>query len=129
MFTGDNVLGHGTAMFEDLATYLASLKAMEEEFDGRIYPAHGDVVEEGRVKVREYITHRKQREEEVLEVLGDGEARTGMEIVKIVYRNVPVELHGPAEGGVQQVLRKLRGEGRVVERTPGKWTILEKATL
>ncbi len=40
MFTGDNVLGHGTAVFEDLAVYLNSLSRMREQFQGRAYPGH-----------------------------------------------------------------------------------------
>ena len=40
MFTGDNVLGHGTAVFENLAVYLDSLSRMREQFHGRIYPGH-----------------------------------------------------------------------------------------
>ena len=40
MFTGDNVLGHGTAVFEDLAVYLDSLSRMREQFYGRAYPGH-----------------------------------------------------------------------------------------
>lgn len=40
MFTGDNVLGHGTAVFEDLAVYLDSLSRMQEQFHGRAYPGH-----------------------------------------------------------------------------------------
>lgn len=40
MFTGDNVLGHGTAVFEDLIVYLNSLSRMREQFKGRAYPGH-----------------------------------------------------------------------------------------
>ena len=40
MFTGDNVLGHGTAVFEELAVYLDSLSRMREQFRGRAYPGH-----------------------------------------------------------------------------------------
>lgn len=40
MFTGDNVLGHGTAVYEDLAVYLDSLSRMREQFHGRAYPGH-----------------------------------------------------------------------------------------
>ena len=40
LFTGDNVLGHGTAVFEDLALYLDSLSRMREQFSGRAYPGH-----------------------------------------------------------------------------------------
>lgn len=40
MFTGDNVLGHGTAVFENLTVYLDSLSRMREQFRGRAYPGH-----------------------------------------------------------------------------------------
>ena len=40
IFTGDNVLGHGTAVFEDLTWYLDSLLRMRGQFHGRAYPGH-----------------------------------------------------------------------------------------
>ena len=118
MFTGDNVLGHGTAVFEDLATYIDSLERMQHQFTGRGYPAHGAVLEDGRAKIRDYISHRRKREDEILDVLKqkpqDGsESWSSMGVVKVVYKAYPENLHAPAEGGVLQVLRKLEGEGRV----------------
>ena len=64
MFTADNVLGQGTAVFEDLAAYMASLSAMSKQFKGRAYPGHGPVIEDGPAKIHEYIQHRKQREKQ-----------------------------------------------------------------
>ncbi|SPO05087.1 probable metallo-beta-lactamase domain protein [Cephalotrichum gorgonifer] len=120
LFAGDNVLGHGTAVFEDLSTYLASLDRMKGIFRGRAYPGHGAVVEDGPGKILEYIRHRKTRETQVLEVLNsrkpgaDGPgAWSVMELVKIIYKDVPEELHEPASGGVMQILRKLESDGRV----------------
>lgn len=129
MFTGDNVLGHGTAVFEDLAVYLDSLGRMRKQFKGRAYPGHGAVIEDGPGKINEYIAHRQQREEEIVQALraADGEA-TPMDLVKIVYKDVPVELHAPAAGGVVQVLSKLEGEGRVGQ-SDGKWHMSGKAAL
>ncbi|EGS19418.1 metallo-beta-lactamase domain-containing protein [Thermochaetoides thermophila DSM 1495] len=141
IFTGDNVLGHGTAVFEDLATYLSSLEIMKElysdgERSGRAYPGHGPVVDDGMAKIEEYIRHRKMREEQVLQTLRsspggpdgsgagsnnkDGQhqvqppAWTVMELVRSIYRDVPESLHPAAAGGVVQILHKLRREGRVV---------------
>ncbi|KAK2803539.1 hypothetical protein FQN50_006974 [Emmonsiellopsis sp. PD_5] len=135
MFTGDNVLGHGTSVFEDLPTYLASLEKMQSCFSGRAYPAHGAVIADGNAKIIEYIQHRQQRENEVLYVLKygvlggkDGEVGsplpgvqgreakvwTPMELVKVIYRDVPENLHVPAASGVGQVLKKLEGDGKVV---------------
>jgi ribonuclease/clavin/mitogillin len=131
MFTGDNVLGHGTAVFEDLATYLQSLEHMGTKFSGRAYPGHGDVIEDGKAKIKEYISHRKQREGQVLEVLGQAKGEQGsssMEIVKVVYVDYPENLHVPAEMGVVQVLKKLEMDGRV-EEVDGRWRMAGVANL
>lgn len=132
MFTADNVLGHGTAVFEDLAQYLASLKRMEGMFRGRAYPGHGPVIENGRGKIAEYIAHRKQRERQVLDVMrsktddkGDLRAWQPMEIVKAIYSEVPESLHVAACGGVLQVLGKLREDGTAADRGDGAWRLLQ----
>ncbi|OJD26391.1 hypothetical protein ACJ73_02230 [Blastomyces percursus] len=132
LFTGDNVLGHGTSVFEDLEVYLSSLEKMQYVFSGRAYPGHGAVIEDGNSKISEYIQHRQQREDEVLQVLTYGSLRsesdrppspvkserlrrwTRMEMVKVIYHDLPVNLHVPASHGVLQVLKKLDGEAKVV---------------
>ncbi|KAF5008811.1 hypothetical protein FDECE_4924 [Fusarium decemcellulare] len=135
MFTADNVLGQGTAVFEDMATYLRSLEEMKPLFKGRAYPGHGPVIEHGPAKIAEYIAHRRQREEQVVRTLGLGpggvetsaaESKTAwsaMELVKIIYNDVPEDLHPAACGGVLQILGKLEGEGRVTH-DGHKWTLL-----
>lgn len=140
MFTADNVLGHGTAVFEDLKAYIASLKKMQTQFKGRAYPGHGQFIEDGRAKISEYIAHRQQREDQVIQVLKSqnpkaadaGERKPGqwtsMEIVKVIYKDVPENLHIPAEGGVLQVLVKLQDEGKVDEDDE-LWSVREKALL
>ncbi|CAF9907595.1 hypothetical protein IMSHALPRED_005581 [Imshaugia aleurites] len=130
MFTGDNVLGHGTAVFEDLAVYLDSLTRMRDQFHGRAYPGHGTVIEDGRARIEEYIAHRKQREEEILQALRNhGKEASSMELVKVVYKDVPEDLHVPAANGVVQVLRKLEAEGKVGRDQRERWHIADKATL
>ncbi|KAL4798569.1 beta-lactamase-like protein [Aspergillus venezuelensis] len=138
VFTGDNVLGHGTAVFEDLKAYLDSLKRMQNRVSGRGYPGHGAVVESATAKIEEYIKHRQQREDEIIRVLrygkldvGDGERSperklswTPLEIVKIIYHSVPENLHLPAANGVIQVLNKLEAEGKVIhDLDSGRWTL------
>jgi endoribonuclease LACTB2 len=133
MFTGDNVLGHGTAVFEDLATYIDSLERMQHQFSGRAYPAHGAVIDDGRAKIREYISHRKEREDQILGVLkqkpeSGKDGWSSMGVVKVVYKDYPENLHAPAEGGVVQVLKKLAGEGKV-EKAGEKWCLTQKSAL
>ena len=125
MFTGDNVLGQGTSVFEDLSLYLDSLRRMEKQFSGRAYPGHGPVIVDGRAKIQEYIKHRQQREDEVLELLRDaGEPRTARDLVKVIYKDVPENLHDAAERGMVQILEKLLKEGKVKRTEDGKWQIV-----
>jgi ribonuclease/clavin/mitogillin len=143
MFTGDNVLGHGTAVFEDLLTYLQSLEKMRGWFRGCAYPGHGAVIEDGPSKILEYIEHRQQRENQVIQVLKSPKSLRGiepnvnevddwtsMEIVKIIYKDVPESLHMPANGGVVQILRKLEEEEKVTEDSKtGTWRLRNRAAL
>ncbi|KAI4930011.1 hypothetical protein J4E85_004634 [Alternaria conjuncta] len=113
MFTADNVLGQGTAVFEDLAAYMKSLDAMSTQFRGRAYPGHGPVIEDGPSKITEYTKHRKQREKQVLDVLAESQVMGSMDIVKVIYKDYPENLWEPAERGIRQILDKLKHEGKV----------------
>lgn len=141
MFTGDNVLGHGTAVFEDLATYLDSLEHMKTLFKGRAYPGHGPVIADGPAKIAEYIRHRRQREEQVIQTLrskragveasaaeGDDSAWSPMELVRVIYEDVPESLHIPAAGGLVQILKKLEREGKV-SREGERWRLHGRSPL
>ncbi|KAI0165073.1 Metallo-hydrolase/oxidoreductase [Hypoxylon sp. FL1284] len=132
LFTGDNVLGQGTAVFEDLGTYLRTLAKMEKLVSGRGYPGHGPVLPQVGAVIAGYISHRQQREQQVLQTLasaGDTGARTPMELVKVIYRDVPESLHVPAANGVVQILRKLRDEDKVVLEGEDKWRLQNRSSL
>ena len=115
LFSGDNVLGVGTTVIPlesgDLADYMASLERMLAEAPRRIYPAHGPAIEDGSGKIREYIAHRRAREEEILAQLGAA-ARSVGEIVAVVYAAYPASLHAAAAQSVGHHLRKLERDGR-----------------
>lgn len=134
MFTGDNVLGHGTGVFEDLGVYLKSLERMAGLFEGVAYPGHGEVVQDGPGRTREYIRHRKMREDQVVKTMqgrneaGDGYWWTAMELVKVIYRDVPESLHGAAAAGVVQILGKLETEGKVVSGGE-RWRLTDRSAL
>jgi endoribonuclease LACTB2 len=133
MFTGDNVLGHGTAVFEDLPTYIETLEKMFKQVEGKGYPGHGAPIEDCKAKIREYINHRAMREKEVIEVLGRSAEGTGlevMELVKIIYQDIPESLYYPASRGVLQILEKLKGEGKVYHNEDtDTWILNRKAAL
>ena len=136
LFTGDNVLGQGTAVFEDLGQYLASLERMRGLFKGRAYPGHGPSLDDGPGKIVEYINHRRQREDQIVQTLRSAnhpdaagyDGWTPMELVRVIYKDVPENLHQAAAGGVIQILRKLEKESKVL--TEGdRWRLVDRSPL
>jgi glyoxylase-like metal-dependent hydrolase (beta-lactamase superfamily II) len=131
LFTGDLILGGSTTVIPDedgdLAQYLDSLRRVQALGVRRIYPAHGPVIEDAPGKIQEYLDHRMLRERQILEALGAG-ARTIPDMVKVIYADVPVALHGAAGMSVHSHLKKLKREGRVSEEllagAPSRWTLL-----
>ncbi|PWW74947.1 Metallo-hydrolase/oxidoreductase [Tuber magnatum] len=120
IFTGDNVLGHGTTVFSDLGAYMESLQRMlDQDMTGVAYPGHGALVENARGKIVEYIRHRMRREEQIVKVLeeernsGKDSGLTALDIVSVIYTSVGPELRLAAAKGAVQVLEKLETEGKV----------------
>ena len=114
LFSGDNVLGVGTTVIPleggDLQLYLDSLERLLAEPPGRIYPAHGPCITDGRAKLREYLAHRRQREAQILATLGPNPSLVS-EIVRRVYTDIPAVLHAAAAHSVTAHLLKLEREG------------------
>jgi glyoxylase-like metal-dependent hydrolase (beta-lactamase superfamily II) len=122
MFTGDAVLGRGTAIIDpgegDLAQYLQSLRRMREARPRVIYPGHGPTVFDAVGKIAEYEAHRAMREEQVLDALGAG-PHTIAELVAEIYADVAVELHPAAALQLQALMAKLEREQRVTHADAG----------
>ncbi|MDH3212104.1 MAG: beta-lactamase-like protein 2 [Myxococcales bacterium] len=115
LFSGDNVLGVGTTVIPghggSLRDYMRSLERMLGEAPTAIYPAHGPRIADGTAKIREYIDHRNEREEQIRAALREGLDRIP-EIVKRIYAAYPESLHGAAAQSVCSHLLKLESEGR-----------------
>jgi ribonuclease/clavin/mitogillin len=127
LFSGDVVLGAGTAVIPDdsgdLAQYMESLRKLLRLDLKTIYPGHGPVVRNPHEKIRQYIEHRELREKQILGALGDG-PRTVAEIVKLIYTDVPESLHLAAASSVRAHLKKLKYERIALEREDdGRWSL------
>jgi glyoxylase-like metal-dependent hydrolase (beta-lactamase superfamily II) len=116
LFTGDTILGEGsTAIFPPdghMGDYLHSLKILRERNPKRIYPAHGPTRDDAVALIDEYIAHRLQREQQVIDALASG-ANTIPEIRRRIYTELDERLHGAAEVQIAAHLIKLQEEGRV----------------
>ena len=136
LFSGDMVLGQGTAVFSSLREYMASLAKARELAPTVLYPGHGPVVPDGSAKLSEYLTHRNAREQQVVAQLrAAGTPQTIPELVSVIYAAYPVELHLPAQGSIRQHLQKLLEEGRVRridaadDDDEERWALLQEASL
>ena len=116
LFTGDTVLGSGTtAIFPPdghMGDYLRSLETLRARNPRRIFPAHGPVREDAVALLDEYIAHRLEREQQVLDAVAAG-ARTPAEMRARIYPELDPRLHGAAEIQIEAHLIKLREEGKL----------------
>lgn len=76
LFTGDHVMGWSTSVVAppdgDMGDYMNSLARLYDRQDRIYYPAHGAPIDKPRQFVRSMIGHRRQRERQILSLLGEG---------------------------------------------------------
>nr|CAI5864223.1 unnamed protein product [Callosobruchus analis] len=122
IFSGDCILGEGTAVFEDLYDYMNSLNLMARLDPNIIYPGHGNVVKNPKEKIHFYIQHRMERERQIMEVLNRNPMKqfTEEDIVEAVYIDLSQNLIPAACRNVNHHLMKLLKEGNV-KHADNKW--------
>jgi glyoxylase-like metal-dependent hydrolase (beta-lactamase superfamily II) len=117
LFTGDHVMGWSTTVVSppdgDMADYMRSLKLLMARDDLVYYPAHGAAVEKPQRLVRGMMGHRKQREGQILRLLGRGVGHIP-DMVLEMYKGVDQRLYGAAGRSVMAHLIDLRARGIVV---------------
>ena len=125
LFSGDHVMGWSTTVVAppdgDMAAYMASLKLLLDRDDALFYPTHGAPVTEPQRFVRGLITHRKQREGQILRLLKDGDQAIPA-MVATMYAGVDARLHPAAGRSVLAHLIDLRTRGMVAQ-TGDAWSL------
>jgi glyoxylase-like metal-dependent hydrolase (beta-lactamase superfamily II) len=116
LFSGDNILGYGTAVIRppdgNMTDYMQTLERLLGLDLRLILPGHGPLVGKPEAKIREYIKHRLDREQQVLGALRLGRYTIG-DITQMIYADASAALQRVAEFSVQAHLEKLLREGKI----------------
>ncbi|KAK0648452.1 metallo-beta-lactamase superfamily protein [Cercophora newfieldiana] len=139
IFTGDNVLGHGFTVVEDLALYLQSLDRLAALGCTIGYPAHGVKIDNLPAKLNQYIRQKRAKEEMIYKALlenmtnagrnaaGSKSALSTGEIINRIHGNVPQHLLRSAiEPATMEILRMLadtRKVGFTMQGGTQKWFV------
>ena len=116
LFTGDHVMGWSTSVVVppdgEMGAYMASLEKLMPRDDAIYFPAHGDPVTKPKQLLRGMLGHRKQRESQILRLLGAG-PRSISEMVSQMYVGLDPRLTKAAGASVLAHLIDLDARGRV----------------
>lgn len=130
LFTGDHVMGWSTTVVSppdgDMSAYMLSLQRLQSREDKIYYPAHGPAVTKPQQLVRGMIGHRRQREAQILRLLGEAPC-TIPEMVAQMYKGLDPRLTGAAGRSVLAHLVDLEAQGRIAREADApeqKWILI-----
>lgn len=123
MFTGDNVLGHGTAAVEHLSTWMGTLRGMQSHGCTKGYPAHGSVIADLNSKISCELAGKVRRERQALQALQQTSRSGGHGRGRLTVKDLVTSMYGgqmdigvremALEPFMDEVLRKLAEDGMV----------------
>lgn len=117
LVTGDNIVGFGSVLIDPadgkMRDYLNSLERMRALPNlSVLFGGHGPAIAVPYQKIDEYISHRLERERNILAAVQNG-ITDPKEIVAHVYTDVSPKAYAMAERAVMAHLEKLREDGKV----------------
>jgi endoribonuclease LACTB2 len=117
LITGDNIVGFGSVLIDPadgkMRDYLSSLERMRALPNlSVLFGGHGPAVAVPYQKIDEYISHRLERERNILAAVQNG-ITDPKEIVARVYTDVNPKAYAMAERAVVAHLEKLRDDGLI----------------
>jgi len=124
LISGDNIVGLGSVLIDppegNMRAYLESLGRMASlENLTVLFGGHGPAIGNPYAKIDEYLLHRLEREQNILEAVREG-AATPQEIVRRVYTDVSPKALAMAERATLAHLEKLASDG-LVRRNQDTW--------
>jgi len=117
LLTGDNIVGVGSVLIDppegNMRDYVNSLERMRSLPNlSVLFGGHGPAVATPYQKISEYISHRLEREQNILQAVLEG-ATDPKQIVAKVYTDVSPKAYQMAERAVLAHLEKLQDDGLV----------------
>ena len=118
LFCGDLIRADGTIVIPaskggHLGQYLESLRRIRDLNPATLLPAHGPAIDEPARVIDSYLSHRQEREQQIIAALRTG-AETPDQIVVRVYERLPQALVSAAADTVLAHLVKLQEEGKTI---------------
>jgi glyoxylase-like metal-dependent hydrolase (beta-lactamase superfamily II) len=118
-FVGDTVLGQGSVFVSptpgSLSAYLKALETLASYELKVLCPGHGEIINDPKAKLSEYIAHRLLRERQICEAISTG-ARTDTQIIELVWPDADESLKIACALTLKTHLDKLADEERLSEK-------------
>jgi glyoxylase-like metal-dependent hydrolase (beta-lactamase superfamily II) len=130
LFSGDHIMQGSTVVIAppdgNMGEYLESLARVRSLRLRSIAPGHGHLIDDPNAVIDEYVSHRLERERQVLDAVAAGD-RTTAEIVARLYPDLVEELVIRARQTAHAHLRKLAKDGRTasadVDDIDAEWSL------
>lgn len=121
LFSGDLVMGWATTLVSppdgDLTAFMTSCRRLAQRSERVFYPGHGDPIDQPQARTNWLISHRLEREAQILRAL-EGGFETIPRITDHIYTEVPPGLIPAARRNVLAHLIDLAVRGRVSTPDP-----------
>lgn len=131
LFAGDHVMQQSTVVINppdgDMAAYIASLRALQQEDLEWIAPGHGFLMAQPWRVMDGIIAHRLKREAKVMQALHHLGPVLEEALLVQVYDDVPQRLHPVAIRSLKAHLAKLADEGRA-RRDGAHWQAITSSS-
>jgi glyoxylase-like metal-dependent hydrolase (beta-lactamase superfamily II) len=116
LFSGDHVMGWSTSVIAppdgDMGQYIGSLEKLLARDETLFYPTHGSPIPDAKAWVAQLIAHRREREQQILAALQDGESSVTQLVLRL-YPDIAPALRAAAAQQVMAHLLHLAEQGAV----------------
>ncbi len=116
LFSGDHVMGWSTTVIVppdgNMNDYINSLKKLLKRSEKDFCPTHGPIIENPKDILEKYITHRMERERQIINAIKSGKNKIP-DIVKIIYKDIDVGLHPAAAMSTLAHLKRMEKNNEI----------------